>query len=284
MSAVIDAVQARSVSAPIEMPWHEFGPGGGAWMLHPAELRTLDPFVLVDHFRLAQPVFAPHPHAGFSAVSYLFADSEDGLLNRTSLGEQNVIAPGSLQWFQAGSGALHDEAPRTPGRVAHGLQLFVNSAAIHKHAPPASFSRDSAEIAVVERDGARVRVVLGDFGDHSARIGAHTPVTILDIRLQAGVRLDVPLPRQHNAFAIVVAGGLAASTAASAHALRFGTESELLHLQAGAAGVHLVLLAGTPIGEPMVARGPFIANSPAELTQMIRRFQSGAMGQLAALN
>ena len=271
MNAVIDAVQARSVSAPIAMPWHEFGPGGGAWMLHPAELRTLDPFVLVDHFRLAQPVFAPHPHAGFSAVSYLFEDSEDGLLNRTSLGEQNVIAPGSLQWFQAGSGALHDEAPRTPGRVAHGLQLFVNSAAIHKNAPPASFNRDSAEIAVVDRDGARVRVLLGDFGDHSARIGAHTPVTILDIRLQAGVRLDVPLPRQHNAFAIVVAGGLAGSTAASAHALRFGAESELLHLQAGAAGVHLVLLAGAPIGEPMVARGPFIANSPAELTQIDRK-------------
>lgn len=272
----------RTIGAPIAMPWHEFGPGGGAWMLHPAELRTLDPFVLVDHFRLAQPVFAPHPHAGFSAVSYLFEDSEDGLHNRTSLGEENFIAPGSLQWFQAGSGALHDEAPRTPGRVAHGLQLFVNSAAVNKNAAPASFSRASDEMAVVEQDGARVRVVLGDFGGHSAHVGAHTPVTILDVRLQPGASLDVPLPSRQAAFAIVVAGALAGTTADGAHALRFGAESDRLRLQAGAAGVHLVLLAGAPIDEPMAARGPFIGNTPADVTEMIRRFQRGAMGHLAA--
>ncbi|RZU02597.1 pirin family protein [Rivibacter subsaxonicus] len=275
---------ARGISEPIATPWHEFGPGGGAWMLHPADLRALDPFVLVDHFQLGQPVFAPHPHAGFSAVSYLFEDSADGLLNRTSLGEKNFIAPGSLQWFQAGRGAMHDEAPRTPGRAAHGLQVFVNSAAANKNAEPASFSRDAAEIAVVEREGARVRVVLGEFAGHSVRFGAHTPVTLLDITLSANATLEVPLPRAFSAFAIVARGALAGHRVDGPHALRFDAAGDVVRLAAGPEGVQLVLLAGAPIGEPLAARGPFIGNGPTEVNDMIRRFQRGEMGELAPIH
>jgi redox-sensitive bicupin YhaK (pirin superfamily) len=267
-----------------ETPWHSFRGGQtGAWMLHPQDAHALDPVVIVDHFRMSQPTFAPHPHAGFSAVTYLFEDSDDGFINRDSLGHTLPIEPGALHWTQAGSGVLHEEIPRTPGRGSHGLQIFVNSAAALKGSAPAMFHRRADEIAVVEPvPGARVRVVLGDFGGVSASIGAHTPITLLDITLAPNARLDVPLPAGERAFAIVARGVLADHDADDEpHALRFADEGDAVALHAGAQGAHLALFAGRPLAEPMFPKGPFIGSSAAEVTDMIRRFQSGAMGALA---
>jgi redox-sensitive bicupin YhaK (pirin superfamily) len=273
----------RTLSDVIATPWHSFrGGDSGAWLLHPADAHALDPVVLVDHFRMNQPTFAPHPHAGFSAVTYLFEDSEDGFVNRDSLGYQGPIEPGALHWTQAGSGVLHEEIPRVAGRVSHGLQIFVNSSAANKRSAPAVFQVAAEQIPVVAPPGGgRVRVVLGAFGGAVSRIDAHTPLMLLDVELPPGAALDVPVGAGERAFAVVVSGGLTGAPQAAPHALRFTDTGDALHLEAGAQGVHLAVLAGTPIGEPIVPKGPFIGNSAADVTEMIRRFQSGAMGALA---
>ena len=51
---------------------------------------VLDPYLMVDHFRMSQPTFGPHPHAGFSAVTYLFDDAETGFHNRDSRGDSSA--------------------------------------------------------------------------------------------------------------------------------------------------------------------------------------------------
>lgn len=273
----------RPVVDTFNTAWHSFrGDASGAWMLHPADLHALDPVVLVDHFRMSTPTFPPHPHAGFSAVTYLFADSEDGFVNRDSLGHHLDIAPGALHWTQAGSGVLHEEIPRVVGRVSHGLQLFVNSAAAHKASAPAVFHRAAHEVQTVElAGGGRVRVVLGRFGDVEAAIGAHTPLTLLDITLPPNAALDVPVAAGERAFALVVGGALVGAAAQGPHALRFGDQGEAVRLHAGSDGLHLALITGRPLGEPIVPKGPFIGNSAAEVTDMIRRFQAGQMGRLS---
>jgi redox-sensitive bicupin YhaK (pirin superfamily) len=266
---------ARAIVERYETPWHSFrGGASGAWMLHPADAHALDPVVLIDHFRMSEPTFPPHPHAGFSAVTYLFEGSEGSFVNRDSLGHTLPIEPGALHWTQAGSGVLHEEIPPVTGRVAHGLQIFVNSPAALKMSAPTMFHRRADEIAVVEPSpGTRVRVVLGAFGGVEGRIGAHTPITLLDIALAPRAALDVPLPVGERAFA-VVAGD-------TPHALRFADEGDHVRLDGGATGAHVVLLSGRPLGEPMFPKGPFIGSSAVQVTDMIRRFQSGAMGALA---
>jgi redox-sensitive bicupin YhaK (pirin superfamily) len=99
-------------------------------------LALLDPFIMVDHFRMREAVFAPHPHAGFSAVTYLFDDSATGLISRDSLGGEHAIPPGGLHWTLAGRGVMHDEFPAAPGLEAHGLQIFVNLPADQKLRAP----------------------------------------------------------------------------------------------------------------------------------------------------
>lgn len=284
MSAVLQT-PTRGIAEVIAMPWHAFGADSGAWTLHPARqpqaLAAFDPFVMVDHFVMPDAVFAPHPHAGFSAVTYLFEDSAGGVRNRDSFGTANDIPPGALHWTQAGRGVVHEELPLQPGRAAHGLQIFVNSARVNKNVPPAAFHVAAQDVPVVlESGGAVVRVVLGTHGGVESRIGAHTPVTLLDITLPPQAALALPVPRSQHAVAIVVRGGLRGVDADGSHALRFDAAGDAIELAAGADGVQLVLLAGAPLNEPIVAHGPFIGNSPADVAEMIRRYQAGEMGVL----
>ncbi|HBM83879.1 MAG TPA: pirin family protein, partial [Halieaceae bacterium] len=66
---------------------------------------AMDPLVMVDHYRMTEPTFGPHPHAGLSAVSVLFEDSDGAFHNRDSLGNDFDLLPGELYWLKAGSGA-----------------------------------------------------------------------------------------------------------------------------------------------------------------------------------
>ena len=97
-----------------------------AYRLHGSDPSQLDPFMGIDHAWMSAPTFPPHPHAGFSAVTYLFLDSETGIANRDSQGNSTLIEPGGLHWTAAGRGVVHEENPAVLGRTAHLLQIFVN--------------------------------------------------------------------------------------------------------------------------------------------------------------
>ena len=129
--------------------------------------------------------------------------------------------------------------------------------------------------------GARVRVVLGDFDGASSRIGAHTPITLLDITLPAHAAIEVPLPATHTAVVLVVRGRTRRRPCVwAARAALWIEAAGPVSLTAGADGAQLVLLAGEPLREPIVTRGPFVGNSTEDVLDMIRRYQSGAMGSL----
>jgi hypothetical protein len=52
-------------------------------------------------------------------------------------------------------------------------------------------------------------------------------------------------------------------------------------LRGGAGGLQVVLFAGLPIGEPVVAGGPFVMNSRADVERAYDRYRRGEMGALA---
>lgn len=97
-----------------------------AYGLHGSDPALTDPFLGIDHAWMSAPTFPPHPHAGFSAVTYLFLDSETGIANRDSLGNSTPIEPGGLHWTAAGRGVVHEENPAVLGSTAHLLQIFAN--------------------------------------------------------------------------------------------------------------------------------------------------------------
>lgn len=166
----------------------------------------IDPFLGVDHAWMSAPTFPAHPHAGFSAVSYLFLDSETGMSNRDSIGTQNLIRPGGLHWTTAGSGIVHEEVPAETGKTVHSLQTFVNLAREQQNIAPFALILEPQDVPVVQLPGVKVRVPVGSFGDARSPLNPPTAVTMLDISLEESAELAVPVAAGHCAFVMPIFG------------------------------------------------------------------------------
>ncbi len=248
---------------------------------------ALDPFIGIDHFVMRVPVFPPHPHAGFSALTYLFEDAEGPFTNRDSLGHSLLIHPGELHWTTAGRGVIHEEIPRDVGSRVHGLQIFVNLRAADKLAPPSVHHVAGDAIPVRVSPGLRARVVVGRSGDAVAAFTPPTSVFLGDLFLEPGAVFDHVLPRADNAFVYVLSGALEApgsgpaASVGAGHVGAFAADGDAIVVRATHA-THAVLFAGAPLHEPMAASGPFVMSSEAQLREAFAAYRSGRMGHLAA--
>ncbi len=246
----------------------------------------MDPYLMADHYRMSEPTFGAHPHAGFSAVTYMFDDAETGFNNRDSRGDTSEIRPGDSHWTVAGAGVVHDEVPVENGKVAHGLQIFVNLAAKDKHMPPAAIHILRDEMPrVTQAGGARVKVAFGTYADDEQTIAALQPlpsdVTLLDVAAHAGESFRYTVSEGTNAFALVVRGNIKidAETVNEAQAVAFGRSGGLLEFSA-TEDAHVAVFLGKPFDEPVVRHGPFAMTNQNDINRAIADYQAGRMGTL----
>ncbi len=243
-----------------------------------------DPVISMTHFFMSQPTFPPHPHAGFSAITYMLETSANGFYNRDSLGNESPIHPGDLHWTMAGRGVMHEEVPLRNGIPAEGLQIFINLKERNKMIAPRAFHVTSAEAPCLKDEGLTIKVVSGSYGQAAAAFQPPEPVQILDIKVQGDGALKVG--ENQGGLIYAYQGALQFETDAGWRPLQqhqtfaFHTEEAgSLNLKA-AAEARLILLSGTPIHEPVIARGPFIMTSYEALRDAERRFRAGEMGLL----
>ena len=241
---------------------------------------------MLDDFRVRGQPFSPHPHAGFSAVTYVFEDSEGSLRSRDSLGNDVVVGPGGIVWTQAGSGVIHHEVP-ADDRELHGLQLFVNLSAKNKLVEPRMLRLQGDDVPEWSNDaGDRARIVVGSFEGRLSPLVPTEPFTFLDIKLRRSVPFD--LRAGHNALIYLVAGAAALRAGnserklAGGHAIALHGSGGLVAIEALAPS-HLIVLSGPDMNEAIVVDGPFIMNEPAQIEAAFARYQAGKMGHLAPL-
>ncbi|MFM0738181.1 pirin-like C-terminal cupin domain-containing protein [Paraburkholderia xenovorans] len=253
----------------------------------------IDPVVMLDHFRMTGPTFAPHPHAGISAVTYVFEDATGAHVNYDSLGNHGPIGPGALHWFAAGRGAVHTEQPEGDGHHVHALQIFVNLPARRKFDPPYAVHVEPQDIPEFNAPGVRVRVVAGGSNGVSA---AHTaqlpePFTLLDGFLAASAAFSHDLGPGWNGMIYLVSGALRVEVAGVVRQLTAGAAVGIaVDKDATASGVavrvvadevsHFVMLSGPALYEPIAKHGPFVMNTREQLEDRIQAFQKGEFGQL----
>jgi redox-sensitive bicupin YhaK (pirin superfamily) len=250
------------------------------------DLSLKDPFIMVDHYRMSQPVFGPHPHAGFSAVTYMFDDAETGFHNRDSRGDSSIIAPGDMHWTVAGAGVVHDEVPIENGRMAHGLQLFVNLAAKDKHIAPTAIHIASAEMPrITQNSGAKVKVAFGRYDDGQQAFAPvkllPTDVSLFDVQIANGQHFAYTVPANTNAFLTVIRGSVMIRNeeVLELQAVSFGRTGGLLEISS-TADAHFALFLGKPLDEPIVQHGPFAMTNQADILRAIDDYQTGKMGAL----
>ncbi|XP_038658657.1 pirin isoform X2 [Scyliorhinus canicula] len=167
------------------------------------ELKNLDPFLLLDEFKVSKPAgFPDHPHRGFETVTYMLNGSFE---HEDFCGHKGTINPGDLQWMTAGRGIVHCEMPSSdePG---HGLQLWVNLKSLNKMVAPRYQELQSKTIPKPSTDGVTVAVISGEALGSKSQVYTHTPMMYLDFTLKNGASHIQPVPKGWTAFIYTLAG------------------------------------------------------------------------------
>ncbi|MCZ6892284.1 MAG: pirin family protein [Chloroflexi bacterium] len=264
------------------------------------DLRLSDPFILLDHMGAVE--YAPgeakgapdHPHRGFETVTYMM-DGE--LEHRDSNGGGGLITDGATQWMTAGAGIVHSEMPTEQivrgGGLFHGVQLWVNLPRAEKWTPSQYQDIDADKVALLASDdgGAIVRLIAGDVANHRGPGGTRTPITYAHASVSPGARLQIPWRPDFNALIYVLAGHGAVGP--ERHAIREGQLAVMgegnsitifgeANQESRSPTLELLLLGGSPIGEPVAWYGPFVMNTREEISQAIADYQAGRMGKIPA--
>jgi hypothetical protein len=274
--------------------------GGGFPVRRPfptQRLMQVDPFLLLDHlgpvtWGPGQGIGAPdHPHRGFETVTYLLSG---GFQHKDSAGHAGRLGPGDVQWMTAGAGVVHSELPSDEfmrdGGVMHGFQIWVNLPARDKMMKPRYQEIPAARIPqAASADGrVTVRVIAGRALDVSAVIETRTPIQYLHFTIQPGGEHTQPVPAGDNALVYLISG-----EARVGHEHKRVREGQMARLGDGdvvplavaadaAQPAELLLLAGTPLNEPVARYGPFVMNTREEIDQAFRDYESGRMGRIGS--
>ena len=210
------------------------------------------------------------------------------------------MTAGDVQWMTAGSGILHQEMPKgdTQGRM-HGFQLWANLPSSLKMADPRYQDIPSTAIPeLMEDDGARVRVICGEFGGKRGPVeGVAADPNYLDISVAPNQRKRLKVETTRNAFAYVFVGSGTfrdASTPRAVltesgvdpnatpmydvknHSLILFDRGDEIVVQAGDEGIRFLLVSGKPISEPVAWYGPIVMNTQEEIRQAIGELHTGA--------
>ena len=246
------------------------------------DLDMLDPFLMLDEFRSDSSSdyiggFPEHPHRGFETVTYMLAGR---MRHGDNQGNSGLLTPGSVQWMTAGRGILHSEMPEQEDGLMWGFQLWVNLPSKDKMTAPRYQDIAPEQVPEVAQGGASVRVIAGRFDGVDGPVsGVATQPLYLDVRLQKGAQLDVPVSAGHNAFAYVYEGqlrlGAGASGALARGDLAVLGDGETVRLQAPDSAARLILVAGKPLNEPVAKYGPFVMNTPQQIMQAVEDFRAG---------
>ena len=253
----------------------------------------INPFLMLDYAgpKVFEPATEPrgvdeHPHRGFETVTIAYQGSVD---HRDSAGNAGTIHPGDVQWMTAASGVVHEEkhgqAFTEAGGTFEMVQLWVNLPAAFKMSKPRYQGITSAEIPeVAAGTGVIARVIAGELGGTQGPAKTFTPVTLIDVRMEAGGVGTLELPEGQNIGVVLLRGSVTVNGATV-----MSGEPRMALMSPGGRTVDLaaseeslvLVLGGAAIEEPVASYGPFVMNTQAELRQAVEDFRAGRMGRLA---
>lgn len=271
----------------IEPRLHDLGDGFSVRRLLPFRLRrSVGPFVFFDHIGPAELPpgrgldVRPHPHIGLATVTYLY---EGALTHHDSLGCEQVIRPGDVNWMTAGRGIVHSErtpaAERAAGHRMHGVQTWVALPQAHAETAPEFLHYAAKTLPQTEQGGVLLRVIAGTAFGMQSPVRVYAPTLYVDAVFAAGSTLV--LPAEHEERAIYVLSGDVSVAGVPLPALR------MMVLPAGgnvdivaASAAQILLCGGAPLDGERFLWWNFVASSKERIERAKSDWLAQAFGQV----
>ncbi|WP_313257380.1 pirin family protein [Lacrimispora sp.] len=244
-------------------------------------MEEYDPILMLDSFDSTNPDeytagFPMHPHRGIETISYVYRGQ---MVHRDSLGNEDSISDGEVQWMTAGSGILHEEKLPASERML-GVQLWLNLPSKDKMTAPSYHSIKNAEIEEIDFKNGKLRLLAGHYKDRKGYMGRYLPLDYYDIHLDpnASIIIDTEPNRSVMIFTlsgeITVGGELVREKTAAK--LTSGDKVEIISTEKPA---QVLFISSMPLGEPIAWGGPIVMNTKAELQKAFADLDQGTFLQ-----
>lgn len=257
------------------------------------QVEQIDPFLLLHHADIKVPEHikpghggvGPHPHRGFSPVTFIF---KGGVHHRDSRGNDSMIYEGGAQWMNAGMGIIHSERPPADIQKWGGrqeiIQLWINTPARMKMQQPAYFPVDAGNVpSTTSADGlTTLNVFSGELSGIKGPVHPATEVNAGTVYFRKGGKLTVQLPEHHHAMIYLLDGQLSLDgfgLVDGYHLVQLNNDGEGIAAEAKE-DTRALLVSGAPLGEEVVSFGPFVMNNQTQILEAMRDYRMGKMGVL----
>ena len=276
------------MSKPLSISGHDHDLGGGfivRRVLPSAARQSIGPFLFFDHFGPLQvPVghgnnVRPHPHIGLATVSYLF---DGAIMHRDSLGSEQLIEPGAINWMTAGRGIVHSE--REPASLQgtsylmHGIQLWAALPIAKEEIEPSFVHTPAGKIPSLKVDDAQVRVLIGSAFGVASPVATFMPTLYLDVQLPANGALNLPALAPEMAVYAVDTDLQLDGDPLAIHML--GVLDGATRIEAKAAA-RFVVIGGAPLESKRFMWWNFVSSSKDRIEQAADDWQAQRMGKVA---
>ena len=236
-----------------------------------------DPILMLDSFDSINPEdyiagFPLHPHRGIETISYVYKGQ---MTHKDSLGNEDTIKDGEVQWMTAGSGIMHEEKLPASERML-GVQLWLNLPAKDKMVPPAYKSIKNSEIQEISIDNGKLRLLAGEYNGTTGYKSKYLPLDYYDIHLNpnSSIVLDTDSNRSIMMFTLLGDAYISGELIKEKTAVKL-SQGNSVEIKSTDTKAQVLFVSSTRLDESIAWGGPIVMNTKDELNKAFQDLKDG---------
>lgn len=239
-------------------------------------MKEFDPILMLDSFDSTNPDdytagFPMHPHRGIETISYV---SRGKMIHRDSLGNEDGISDGEVQWMNSGSGIMHEEMVPAADRLL-GVQLWLNLPSKDKMSKPSYNSIKNDKIPEIEIEGGKLRLLAGTYKEYQGYKGKYLPMNYYDIQLNADAEFTLTMGQKDSVMIFTLLGNIYINGEyiEEKTAVKL-TEGDSLTIKNGKEKAQVLYINSKALNEPIAWAGPIVMNTQEEIQKAFSELMS----------
>ena len=244
-------------------------------------VQEYDPILMLDSFDSTNPDdytagFPMHPHRGIETISYVYRGF---ITHKDSLGNEDTIGDGEVQWMTAGSGIMHEEKLPAAERML-GVQLWLNLPAKDKMVPPAYHSIKNSEIEEIELENGKLRLLAGEYNGRKGYMSKYLPLNYYDLHLNPNASIVINIESESSVMVFTLLGDayIGGDLVKEKTAVKL-TSGDAVEIKAADKKAQVLFISSKRLDEPVVWGGPIVMNTKEELNKAFDDLKKGTFIQ-----
>lgn len=240
-------------------------------------IEDFDPILMLDSFDSTNPEdyikgFPMHPHRGIETISYLYKGK---MIHRDTLGNEDAITSGEIQWMNSGSGIEHEEMIPESDRLL-GVQLWLNLPSSEKMSKPSYHRINFEDIKELDIEGGKLRLLSGQYGEHHGYKGEHLPFNYCDIHLDSGAVFENGTANDESIMLFTLVGDIevAGEVVKEKTAAKL-SDGDSVRIKSLTDGAQVLYISSKKLDEPVAWAGPIVMNTHKEIQQAYIDLRNG---------